>query len=89
MLSKANLLNALLEIVLENPDMDLIESGKRKELLAGLCGTVASLYEQVCIRLMIMNVGKICHIWSCIVCYPIWQTGRQCLIWLLRNIMLN
>lgn len=47
LLSKANLLNALLEIVLENPDMDLIESGKRKELLAGLCGTVASLYEQV------------------------------------------
>lgn len=27
--------------------MDLIESDKRKELLVGLCGTVASLYEQV------------------------------------------
>ena len=37
LLSKANLLNALLEIVLENPNMDLIESDKRKELLAGLC----------------------------------------------------
>lgn len=47
LLSKANLLNALLEIVLENPNMDLIESDKRKELLVGLCGTVASLYEQV------------------------------------------
>ena len=47
LISKANLLNALLEIVLENPDMDLIERGKRKELLTGLCGTVASLYEQV------------------------------------------
>ena len=46
LLSKANLLNALLEIVLENPNMDLIESDKRKELLVGLCGTVASLYEQ-------------------------------------------
>lgn len=41
------MLNALLEIVLENPNMDLIESDKRKELLVGLCGTVASLYEQV------------------------------------------
>lgn len=47
LLSKANLLNALLEIILENPNMDLIESGKRKELLVGLCGTVASLYEQI------------------------------------------
>ena len=47
LLSKANLLNALLEIVLENPNMDSIESDKRKELLVGLCGTVASLYEQV------------------------------------------
>ena len=41
------LISALLGIVLENPNMDLIESDKRKELLVGLCGTVASLYEQV------------------------------------------
>jgi len=47
LLSKVNLLNALLEIILENPNMDLVESGKRKELLVSLCGTVASLYEQV------------------------------------------
>lgn len=47
LLSKVNLLNALLEIILENPNMDLIESDKRKELLVGLCGTVASLYEQI------------------------------------------
>lgn len=47
LLSKANLLNALLEIVLENPNMDLIEKDKRKGLLVGLCGTVASLYEQI------------------------------------------
>lgn len=45
--SKANLLNALLEIVLENPDMDFIENGRRKDLLAGLCGIIASLYEQI------------------------------------------
>ena len=47
LLSKVNLLNALLEIILENPDMDSVDSGKRKELLAGLCGIAASLYEQV------------------------------------------
>ena len=47
LLSKVNLLNALLEIILENPNMDLVESEKRKELLVSLCGTVASLYEQV------------------------------------------
>ena len=47
LLSKVNLLNALLEIILENPNMDLIEHDKRKELLVGLCGTLASLYEQI------------------------------------------
>ena len=47
LLSKVNLLNALLEIILENPNMDLVESEKRKELLVGLCGIIASLYEQV------------------------------------------
>lgn len=47
LLSKVNLLNALLDIILENPNMDLVESEKRKELLVSLCGTVASLYEQV------------------------------------------
>ncbi len=47
LLSKVNLLNALLEIILENPKMDLIENGKRKELLVSLCGTIASLYQQI------------------------------------------
>ena len=47
MLSKVDLLNALLEIILENPNMDLIENEKRKELLVSLCGTIASLYEEV------------------------------------------
>lgn len=89
LLSKANLLNALLEIVLENPNMDLIESDKRKELLVGLCGTVASLYEQVLDQINDNECWKICHTWLCIVCYLIWQIDRQCLIWLLRNIMLN
>ena len=47
LLSKANLLNALLEIVLENPNLDLLESEKRKEMLMALYGAAASLYEQV------------------------------------------
>ena len=47
LLSKTYLLNALLEIVLENPNMDLIEDAERKELFVGLCGTTSSLYEQV------------------------------------------
>lgn len=47
LLSKVDLLNALLEIILENPNMDEIENDKRKELLVGLCSTAASLYEQV------------------------------------------
>ena len=47
LLSKVNLLNALLEIILENPNMDLIEYEKRKELLVSLCGIIASLYEQI------------------------------------------
>ena len=36
LLSKVNLLNALLEIILENPNMELIENEKRKELIVGL-----------------------------------------------------
>lgn len=47
MLSKVNLLNALLEIFLENPEMELIEREERRELLVGLSGTIASLYEQI------------------------------------------
>lgn len=51
LLSKVDLLNALLEVILENPQMELIQNDKRKELIAGLCGTVASLYEQVLIQI--------------------------------------
>ena len=47
LLLKVNLLNALLEIILENPGLDVIESNEKKELLVELCGTIASLYEQV------------------------------------------
>ena len=47
LLAKINLLNALLEIILENPNMELVEKDKRKELVMGLCGTVATLYEQI------------------------------------------
>ena len=46
-LSKANLLNALLEIILENPNMESIQSNKRKDLIVGVSGIVASLYEQI------------------------------------------
>lgn len=45
--AKADLLSALLEIVLENPNMDEIERNKRKELLNDLYGAIATLYEQL------------------------------------------
>lgn len=47
LISKANLLNALLEIILENPNMESIQRDKRKDLIRGVSGIVASLYEQV------------------------------------------
>lgn len=47
LLSKANLLNALMAIVLENPDMDEINNYERKKLLFDLYKTTASLYEQL------------------------------------------
>lgn len=47
LISKANLLNALLGIVLENSDIKRIDEGQRKRLLIDLCRTIASLYEQV------------------------------------------
>lgn len=47
LLSKANLLNALLEIILENPNMESIQSDRRKDLIKGVSGIAASLYEQV------------------------------------------
>lgn len=47
LLSKVDLLNALLEIILENPNMELVENEKRRKLLVSLCETIASLYEQI------------------------------------------
>ncbi|TYQ14844.1 UNVERIFIED_CONTAM: Superfamily II helicase [Acetivibrio alkalicellulosi] len=47
LLSKTNLLNALMEIVLENPNMEAIESNDRKNLLSELYRATASLYEQL------------------------------------------
>lgn len=47
LLSKINLLNALLELVLENPNMEAIDINERKNLLINLYGTTASLYEQL------------------------------------------
>ena len=45
--SKVNLLNALLEIILENPNLELNEKEKRNELLVVLCGKIASMYEEI------------------------------------------
>jgi len=47
LISKANLLNALMEIILENPKMELIDSSERKKMLIDLYGTTATLYEQL------------------------------------------
>jgi helicase len=47
LLSKTNLLNALMEIILENPSMEEISSSERKKLLSDLYKTTASLYEQL------------------------------------------
>ena len=47
LLSKTNLLNALMAIVLENPNMEEIDSYERKRLLSDLYKTTASLYEQL------------------------------------------
>ncbi len=46
-LSKANILNALMELVLENPSMEEIEATDRKDLLCELYKTTSSLYEQI------------------------------------------
>lgn len=46
-ISKANLLNSLLEIVLENPNMEVIDSSKRKDVLREICESTAVLYEQI------------------------------------------
>ena len=47
LISKTNLLNALMEIVLENPNMEEIESNERKNLLSELYKATAALYEQL------------------------------------------
>ncbi len=50
LISKTNLLNALMEIVLENPNMETIENETRKKLLYDLYGATASLYEQLLLQ---------------------------------------
>lgn len=50
LLSKTNLLNALMEIVLENPNMAEMNSKERNELLLDLFDTTASLYEQLLVQ---------------------------------------
>ena len=47
LISKTNLLNALMEIILENPNLDAIKNNERKKILVALYGTTASLYEQL------------------------------------------
>jgi len=46
-LEKVNLINALMQIVLENPTMEEIDSGERKGLLVEIYKTTSTLYEQV------------------------------------------
>jgi len=46
-ISKINLLIALMELVLENPNMEKIDSHERKSLLLELYITTTSLYEQM------------------------------------------
>ena len=87
LLSKANLLNALLEIVLENPNLELIESEKRKEMLTALYGAAASLYEQVLNQIPDHECWSYVRYLVCIACWLIWQTDRRCPIWSLRNII--
>lgn len=50
LVSKINLLDALLEILLENPNMENLPAEKRKELIMSVCGTAASLYEQALLQ---------------------------------------
>ena len=47
LISRTNLLNALMEIILENPNLDIIKKDERKKILITLYGTTASLYEQL------------------------------------------
>ena len=47
MYDKANLLNALLEIVLENPQLDVVKDETRQKWINELCRIIASLYEQL------------------------------------------
>lgn len=47
LISKANLLNALLELILENPNMEEIPDEKRKELISEVCETISALYEEL------------------------------------------
>ena len=47
LISKANLLNALLELILENPNMEEIPDEKRKEWISEVCETISVLYEEL------------------------------------------
>lgn len=46
-ISKVNILTALLEIVLENPDLEVLKNEEKNELIAELCMASSSLYEHV------------------------------------------
>lgn len=64
--SKVNLLNALLELVLENPNMENMEEKVRRELLKDLYKVTASLYEQI---LRQTNEDELWNNLSCLVMY--------------------
>ena len=46
-IAKANIVNALLEFVLENPNFEDINEDEKKTIITELCKTSATLYEQV------------------------------------------
>ena len=47
MLSKANLLNAMTELILENPSLNQINENERKSVLKLLIETKSTIYEQL------------------------------------------
>lgn len=66
LISKINLLDALLEVLLENPNIESIPSEQRNELIMGVCRTAASLYEQILLQ---TGDGAVWRNMSCLVMY--------------------
>jgi len=46
-IAKVNILNALMEIILENPNLEKMEDKEKKKILTEVCSSSAMLYEQI------------------------------------------